>query len=150
MQEALAIARMHYDAFNMHEVERAAAIIADDVEWVNVPFGHTLHGVEGYRQHLWIWHRAFPDGSVEIVDQYADGEHVTTEFIGRGTHTGVFASPVGELAPTGRRVEVAFCEVMRVRDGRIAFSRLYFDAVTMLGQLGVIPALGSAGAWVGR
>ena len=62
------------------------------------------------------------------------------EFTGRGTHTGPLQTPTGELPPTGRRIEVAFAQVLQFEQGKISYARLYFDALGMLQQLGVIPA----------
>jgi ketosteroid isomerase-like protein len=57
----------------------------------------------------------------------------------RGTHTGPLAAPAGDIAPTGRAIEVPFCVVVRARDGLLCEGREYSDALTLLGQLGLAP-----------
>ena len=42
-----------------------------------------------------------------------------------------------EIAPTRKRVERLFCDVHEIEDGKIARTRSYFDAATMLRQLGL-------------
>jgi limonene-1,2-epoxide hydrolase len=43
------------------------------------------------------------------------------------------------VPPTQNSEEVSFCDVYEIRDGRVARWRTYFDAATMMGQLGVLP-----------
>lgn len=80
---------------------------------------------------------AFPDLAFEIRHELSCGENVSViEFRASGTHRG----PLEGIAPTGRRVEVDVCNVIEVRDGRIAVEREYFDTMSMLRQLGVAEA----------
>ena len=86
------------------------------------------------------WAGAFPDSRTEITGLYAGDDFVDLEFTGRGTHEGVLKTPMGEVPPTSRLVEVHFCEVYRTRDGKIASGHTYFDAATGMVQLGLMPA----------
>ncbi|HKP52984.1 MAG TPA: ester cyclase [Chloroflexia bacterium] len=129
-----------YEAFNKREIAHAAStLIADSVEWVSVPFGTTFHGPEGYRQFVEGWATAMPDSTVDVTRVIVNGDSVVTEFTGRGTHTGPFITPAGEIPPTGRQVELQFCEVLQLRDGKVARGHSYFDSTTVLRQLGLIP-----------
>ncbi len=59
---------------------------------------------------------AFPDLSVEIHDQVAEGDKVTTRKTIRGTHRGeLFGIP-----PTGKRVEIDVIDIVRLANGRYA------------------------------
>jgi predicted ester cyclase len=60
---------------------------------------------------------------------------VVAQGIGRGTHRGVFNSPAGPLPPTGRRMEVQFCDVYRLEHGKIIRADSYFDFYGLLRQL---------------
>jgi predicted ester cyclase len=101
----------------------------------NVAFG----GKVGFREYGEGWARAFPDGKIELLNLVAQGDLVVGEFTGRGTHTGVLKDPTGEIPATGRRVEMSFVEVYRVRNGKISEGRLYFDTGTVMAQLGISP-----------
>ena len=139
-QDDAAIARAVYEAFNDHDLERAGALAAEDVELVDVPSGRTMRGPEGFMEGMRAWIRACSDARVEIVEMIAgEGGSVTTEFVGRGTHDGPLASTGGEIPPTGRSLELRYCEVFRMRDGKISNAHLYYDAATRLGQLGLMP-----------
>jgi predicted ester cyclase len=59
---------------------------------------------------------AFPDLSVEIRDQVAEGDKVTTPKTIRGTHRGeLFGIP-----PTGKRIEIDVIDIVRLDNGRYA------------------------------
>jgi predicted ester cyclase len=59
---------------------------------------------------------AFPDLSVEIHDQLAEGDRVTTRKTIRGTHRGeLFGIPA-----TGRRIEIDVIDIVRLVNGRYA------------------------------
>ena len=61
-----------------------------------------------------ILHPAFPDLTVEIHDQIAEGDKVTTRKTIRGTHTGRLM----DITPTGRAVAIDVIDIVRLRDGR--------------------------------
>jgi steroid delta-isomerase-like uncharacterized protein len=135
-QEYRRIAETFYEAFNARDFERAAKLVADDAEILNVPTGQTLRGPEGYCAMDQGWLDAFPDGKIEVTSVAAgDDGIVAVEFIGRGTHDGPLAMPGGELAPTGRPVELHLCDVFRIVDGKVVSYRSYYDALSLLQQL---------------
>ena len=139
-QDNAEVARALYEAFNDHDLERAGALAADDVEFLDVPTGRTAQGPEGFMDGMRMWIRACPDARVEVVELFAGEEgSVAAEFVGRGTHDGPMFSPGGDIPPTGRSLEMRYCEVMRMRDGKIASAHLYYDVATLLGQLGLMP-----------
>jgi predicted ester cyclase len=57
---------------------------------------------------------ALPDLSVEIHDQVAEGDKVTTRKTIRGTHCGELFG----IAPTGKRVEIDVIDIVRLANGR--------------------------------
>jgi steroid delta-isomerase-like uncharacterized protein len=128
-----ALVRETYEQWNAKDLDAVAAHAAPDARITMVPFGTKL----SYREYVEGWARAFPDGSIEVVNLLAQGDWVACEFTGRGTQTGPLRTPGGELPPTGRRVETSFVEVLRFRSGKIAEGRMYFDAATLMAQLGM-------------
>jgi steroid delta-isomerase-like uncharacterized protein len=132
------IAQANYAAYNDRDFERGAALFAGDAELLNVPLGVTLHGREGFRQYVGGWASAFPDSRVEVVNMISSEDGVVTEFRGRGTHTGPLVGPAGEIPATGRSVDLRFCEVMLIKDGKIVSLHTYYDTATMMGQLGLL------------
>ena len=87
---------------------------------------------------------ACPDGRHTLTDVVADGDSAAFEGIWTGTHTGPMAGPGGEVPPTGRSVALPFCAVATRRGERIASVTVYFDQLSMLAQLGLVPEPASA------
>lgn len=139
------LARTFYDAFNSRDFDRAAAYVTPDCEWLNVPTGETRRGPEGFRQDMQAWATAFPDGMVEVTNLIPAGEWVCVEFTGRGTNKGPLTGPAGQIPPTGRRVEIRFCDLLHFRNGKVISGHSYYDMATMLQQLGVMPLSKQAG-----
>ena len=139
----MAIRETTYIARNIHPLwtnrefdQILSEMIAEDVEWLNVATGETFRGHEGFRQFMQGWADAFPDGRAEDTNVYVGEDFAVTEFFGRGTHSGPLRTPAGEIPPTERSVEFRLCEVYQIRDGKIVRGRTYFDAATLLDELG--------------
>jgi len=140
-QENMRIAREIYEAFNADEFDRALDHVADDAECVLYYDGLTFSGREGFRKMMAHHKAPFPDGEVEVVSQSAGDESVTNECIYRATHTAPMHMPDGtEAPPTGKKIELPFCEVFRFEDGKVKSLHSCADNLTAMAQLGLIPA----------
>jgi predicted ester cyclase len=106
---------------------------------MNIPFNVNFSGRKGYREFLDNWTTAMPDCKVEVVNVAGGDEWTAVEFIGRGTHTGPLVGPNGTIPATQKKLDLKFCELLRVKDGQIAEAHIYFDAATMLRQFGLLP-----------
>lgn len=140
----VAVVRGLFDAFNAGDLDRAVVDVRDDFELVDMASGQTFHGPAGCRQWLSTFRTALPDARTELVNVLADGTRIATEHVGRGTHTGPFTTPAGTIPATGRQIELRFAELYEVRDGKITYLRAYYDSATLMRQLGLLPAPGSA------
>ena len=132
------VARTFHEAWDEHNPDKGAAVIADDCIFVDVPRAEIQHGPEGYRNDYERWRTAFPDGTVKITNVIAEGEWVVVEFTNSGTNTGPLRSAVGDFPPTNRRIEVQYCSVMQIKNGKVISGRDYYDVNTILCQLGLV------------
>ena len=138
VQENFKIVRGMYDAFNKKDFIDGQKLIDDYAQFEIVPLGVKLTGKEGYLQFVNNWANAFPDGLCDVTNISAAEDWAVGEFVGRGTHTGSLMSPEGEIFPTGKSVNVPFCEVIKIKDGKIVSLKEYFDTATMMKQLGIL------------
>ncbi len=139
-QDNASIARIVYDAFNRHEFDRALEHVDDGVEIELYAEGLSFHGREGFREMMRHYKAPWPDGTVEVLSQLTSGEGVTNECVYRATHTAPLPMPDGtEIPPTGRKIEVSFCEVWRFRDGKVISLHNYADNLALMQQLGMTP-----------
>ena len=74
------------------------------------------------------------------------GDWVVQEFVFVGTHTGTLQSPAGDIPPTNRLLRGRGVQILHVEDGLVADTRLYFDQVDVMTQLGLMPETASATA----
>ena len=63
---------------------------------------------------------------------------IVEESILRFTHNEEVPWMLPGVAPTGRRVEVAVCTVVRMRNDKIAHEHVYWDQASVLAQIGLI------------
>jgi predicted ester cyclase len=84
---------------------------------------------------------AFPDWEFEILELAASGKNAAC----RWRSTGTFAGPgrFQGLAPTGDRVVMEGCDMLRVEEGRIVENNAYTNGVQIAQQLGLLPKQGS-------
>ena len=134
------IVKAIYDNFNKRSFDETKKLLADNVQVTDVPSGQTLKGHEGYRNFEQGWITAFPDAKTEVVNVVASPDSAVVEFRGRGTHKGPLKAGTSEMAATGKKLDLAFCEVYVFKNGKISDVRLYYDAASMASQLGLKPS----------
>lgn len=137
-KENLTLVKNMYALFNQRKLDEAAKTLANDCTWTNVPTGETFKGPSGFKEFAKGWITAFSDAHVEIQNQFASENAVVTEFFGRGTHDGMLKTPTGSIAPTRKKLDLRFCEVLTIKNGKVTDARAYFDTGTMLRQLGIV------------
>ena len=98
-----------------------------------------LEGADAITDYVRVWAQAFPDMQQTVVNELVAGDWVVSEFTVSGTHTGVLASPDGDIPATNRRATGRGVQLQRIVDGKIAEEHVYFDQLEILSQLGLIP-----------
>ncbi len=121
-------------------LDKSLALFAGDCEVIDVPSGTTSRGPDGYKQVILFFAEGFPGSRITITNLFATEDRAVVEFTGRGTNTGPLHMPTGDLPATGRAVELRFCDVYRIRNGKIASYHSYYDALGFMQQLGFIPS----------
>ncbi len=79
---------------------------------------------------------AFPDSRMVTDSCVAEGDTVVTRWTITGTHQGDFQG----VPPSGRPVKFSGIEYNRVVEGRITEHHAQFDIMSLLGQIGALPA----------
>ena len=131
------VARTFHQSWDDRDPDRGAAVIANDCEFVDVPRGELQRESKGYRHDYKRWRIAFPDGRVKITNVIAEGDWVVVEFTNSGTNTGPLRTAIGDFPPTNRKIEVSYCSVMQIKNGKVISGRDYYDVSTILRQLGL-------------
>jgi ketosteroid isomerase-like protein len=82
--------------------------------------------------------RAFDDLRIELIDQIEAPERIVIVFWQRGRHVGPLETPLGEISPTGREVEVRVIDVLTVMDERVSAIQVVPDNLGLAMQLGAV------------
>jgi steroid delta-isomerase-like uncharacterized protein len=129
--------RAGHDAFNQRDFEAMTRHYADTIAWSDHSQGRTFRTPREFRDDfLPGWVTASSD--IRITDpRYIDaGETVVCTFTAVGTHDG----PLGASPATGSRFALPLCEMWHFDSGgRVVGGDLYYDQLSLLTQLGLMP-----------
>jgi steroid delta-isomerase-like uncharacterized protein len=137
MSELRTLVQQHYDAINRGDLDGMLAIFHPDVEGVT-PNG-TTHGLAEMRQMGEAFQAAAPNQRLEMVRAVETDDTVVVEGVYAGTQTGALVGPAGTIEASGNDFAFSFCDVFTFHEGRCVTHHIYWDNVSLLAQLGVLP-----------
>jgi steroid delta-isomerase-like uncharacterized protein len=122
-----------HKAFNDRDWALIRGLIADDCVFVDGT-GVAHKGPDAFaNNYAKSWADMFSDARVTEAKYYDAGDTVVAEFVGTGTNDG----PVGPMPATNRPLSLPLCEIFHFgSDGKVIGGGSYFDAYSMLVQLG--------------
>ena len=135
MSNARDVILKHIDAFNGRDSD--AEPWAADGE-LRAPMAR-VSGRDDIIGFFGVFWNAFPDVRLELHQLLADGQAAAAEGTLTGTHNGVLPTPNGDVAPTGRAVDLQWAAIYVTESGLIKSEHLFFDQMDFLGQLGLLP-----------
>ena len=135
--ENVEIYRAGHEAFNRRDFEAMTSEYADSIAWTDHSQNRTFRTPGEFRaDFLAGWVAAAPD--IQIAEaRYLDaGRTVVCTFTVLGRHDG----PLGPFAATGSQFSLPLCEMWHFDvGGRVVGGDLYYDQVSLLMQLGLMP-----------
>jgi len=131
-------------AFNAHDIDGLMGMYGTDAVF-NGPGGMELKGIGPIKEFTKSWFQGFPDATIRTDNLIEAGDTIVQEGVFIGTQTGIFPTPMGDIPPTGKRVEGKFVDVYVIKDGKIVSDRLLFDRLDLMEQLGLAPVPAGAG-----
>jgi steroid delta-isomerase-like uncharacterized protein len=133
----------YVELYNAGDLDACMELYAEDA--VQRMHDGTFAGRSAIRERLARDLTACPDAAYTVGSFVEQGDSFADEWTFAGTQTGPLSLPDGtQLPPTGKRLEIKGMELVQVRDGKIVIDNLYYDAMAVLAQLGVIPQGASA------
>ena len=79
---------------------------------------------------------AFPDFKVELTSRFFAGDWAASEWIMSGTQTGDLPG----IPATGKSFSIRYASIMELKDGKIRRNADYWNLVSLLQQLGLMPS----------
>ena len=138
MADARELGQRFVDAFNAHDEDRIRELNGENTVF-EAPGDVKIQGREPATQYAMAWLNAFPDARITVHHELVDGDWVVQEFTFSGTHEGTLMSPAGEIPATHKTLNGRGVQIFRVDGETVADTRLYFDQVQVMTQLGLMP-----------
>ena len=119
---------------NNGDLRMVDAVYAPD--YIGHGSGSDIVGAEAFKQFITMWRGGFPDFRMTIEDLIAVGDQVVWRFSITGTQQGNFLG----VPPTGRSIRITGIVITRFAAGKWSEDYIEVDLLSMLQQLGAIPA----------
>ena len=129
-REALVIE--HMESENRHDYDATIETFGHP-RYELIATGDVYDGTAEVEHYFEETRTAFPDQRNELIALHHSDDAVIVEATLRGTHLGSFRG----LPATGREFEMRFCAMFLFEGDELVCERVYFDAGTILRQLGI-------------
>lgn len=124
-------------AMDAADPDQLAASYAPDGMLEEVGFGQRFTGRDAIRADEAGFLAGFQDVTIRVTDAFAAGDQGAVEWTFTGTYTGQLP---GMPAGQGQRVQFRGASLLQFTPAGITAHQQYFDAYTILVQLGALPA----------
>jgi steroid delta-isomerase-like uncharacterized protein len=137
--DLIKVARGVVNAFNAGDWDACKAALVSDSVYDEIGTSRRIQGVAAIIPALQAWKQAMPDVKGTVNQAFASGDTVVLEITWNGTQTGPLQGPSGTIPATGKQQTTRAGWVLNFEGGKIKDSRHYFDMLSFMQQLGVIP-----------
>ena len=140
MADPIEVAKNAVEKFNAGDWSGLRSALTPDA--VEEEFGtqRRLEGAEAVVAAGEGWKGAFPDAHGTVRSAMASGNTAILEITWEGTQTGDLVGPQGTIPASGRQVSLPAVWVAEIEGDKAKAVRHYFDLMTLLAQIGAVPA----------
>lgn len=126
------------------DLEATMATMTDDPYVNHVPVMTGGVGFEGVRSFYGVhFIGKWPDDvQITPVSRTTGEDQVVDELVLSFTHDIEMPQLLPGVPPTGRRVQLPFCVVVKFEGGKVAHEHIYWDQASLLVQVGVLDRAG--------
>lgn len=130
------------EAFNRADWDGLTALMAADLVYEETGTGRRVEGRDAVLAVLRAWREGVPDATGEVARMLVDEAEGTTalEILWRGAHSGPLATPGGVVPASGASFEMWATLWQRWSDGVLVHEHHHLDILSMMLQLGALPA----------
>jgi steroid delta-isomerase-like uncharacterized protein len=123
-------------AWNSHDVNKIISFFTEDGIYEDVATGSVNHSKKEISEYLNTFFADVPDFKIEIKTVFGSDDWAGSEVISSGTH--VHSSLPG-VPSTGRTFSLRAIGIFQLHKGKISHQSEYYNLVTLLQQIGVMP-----------
>lgn len=125
------IAESWIAAWNSHDPAKWATHFTADVYYEDVTFAQISHGAGEAKKFATETFADVPDLRLELENSSGAGDHAAIQWVLTGTDKGFYK--------TGKPFKVRGVSVITITNGKISRSVDYYDAATIMKQVGLLP-----------
>jgi len=137
-QNLIKVARENLEAYNVGDWTRLKASLATDVVYHDIGGQLRTQGADQLAEIYQVWKKAGPDSKGTITNSLVSGNTVVFQLTWTGTQTGPLQTPNGSFPPSGNTWNAPGAQVILIENEKIKELFQYYDALTILQQLGVV------------
>ena len=129
-----------FESMSSGDIDSAMSVMHDNCVYHDMGTGQVMEGLDENRADMENWTNTFSDMKVEVLNHVESGDTVVTEMKMSGVNTGDMEMPDGSKIPaTGKSIEMNGCQVAKFQDGKIIKATQYYNMMSMMAQLGLMP-----------
>ena len=137
-----ALADAFVNALNAHDASELGQLLAENVTYWEANLPSPITGRMAVENHFRENWKSFPDAKIQVVNRVASGDWVVDEVTWSGTNKGPIVAPGQTIPATGKRAQGPAVGVAKVEMGKISQMKIYYDNMSYLAQLGLMPGAG--------
>lgn len=131
------LVRRFKEAMNTRQLDALDEVVAPNfVRHCQATPNLDVRSLEQFKDFLRQDAAVFPDNTQTFTHVIAEGDTVAVWATYEGTQRG----QMGSFPPSGRKVRFDFAAILRVENGKLAELWVTWDNMTILAQLGYLPA----------
>lgn len=134
------------DYWNTQDIPGMMEFYDDDITWHNMALNETYRGKAEVTEFLSALFTAFPDLRFDVIEKVARDDNVAERWEIHANHLG----PYMGIPPTGKPIVIRGMGLVQLRDGKFLTDNFYYDALSVLQQMGIFPPLSVGETLPGR
>jgi steroid delta-isomerase-like uncharacterized protein len=138
-QELIQAGKSVVTAFSDSDWRQLEAILAPDARHDEIASARRMQGASEMIALWQSWKTAMPDLQGRVTNMVASGNTIVLEVTWQGTHTGPLVGPKGTIPASGKAQTTYASWVLTFAGNKLMESRLYFDMLSFLQQIGILP-----------
>jgi len=135
-EEVQAISERYTKVWNEGNLELIDELHATGYVRHYVDIYEDIVGINAYKKWVTDTRTIYPDFTVTIDETMFKDDKIIVKATVTGTNTGPLITPMGELPPTGKKIQFRAVGIIQVVDGQITEEWIYFNQAPVLLQLG--------------
>jgi steroid delta-isomerase-like uncharacterized protein len=123
-------------AWNSHDVDKILSFFTDDGIYEDVALGIVKHGKKEIVEFTNSMLLDSPDVKFELKSVFGTGDWVGSEWVMSATFV---HSSIPTMPATGKTFSIRCASILQLRKGKISRETDYYNMVTFLQQVGLMP-----------